>query len=207
MSPLWLSVNEFCFRERENMINSREDYLYYLNSDKKSLGIKRKRPRIFGDEIWKFERLLRKMEYYINCKRSIVWKPFFWLMRLRFHRLSMILSFEIPFNVVGPGISLAHKGILVSPGAKIGKNCRIHDGVNIGTEAGYDYRAPIIGDNVYIGPGVKMYGKIEIASGITIGANAVVNKSFTEPNISIAGVPAIKISSRGSKGLMFTGAD
>lgn len=189
------------------MINSKEDYLYYLNADKKGLGIKRKRPKIFGDEIWKFQRLMRKIEYYINCRKSIVWKPFYLFLRWKYHWLSMRLSFEIPFNVIGPGMSLAHKGILVSPGARIGKNCRIHDGVNIGTEAGYEYKAPIIGDNVYIGPGVKMYGKIEIANGIAIGANAVVNKSFTEPNISIAGVPAVKISSKGSRGLMITGAD
>ncbi len=189
------------------MINSKEDYINYLNADKKSLGIKRKRPIIFRDEIWKFERLMRKIEYYMNCKKSFVWKPFYLFLRWKYHRLSIRLSFEIPLNVIGPGVSLAHRGIIISPGAKIGKNCRIHNGVNIGTEAGYDYRAPIIGDNVYIGPGVKMYGKIEIANGIAIGANAVVNKSFTEPNITIAGVPAVKISSKGSMGIIITGAD
>lgn len=42
---------------------------------------------------------------------------------------------------------------------------------------------------------------------IAIGANAVVNKSFTEPDISIAGVPAVKISAKGSRSLMVTGAD
>lgn len=189
------------------MINSKEDYINYLNADKKSLGIKRKRPIIFRDEIWKFERLMRKIEYYMNCKKSFVWKPFYLFLRWKYHRLSIRLSFEIPLNVIGPGVSLAHRGIIVSPGAKIGKNCRIHNGVNIGTEAGYDYRAPIIGDNVYIGPGVKMYGKIEIANGIAIGANAVVNKSFTEPNITIAGVPAVKISSKGSMGIIIIGAD
>lgn len=37
---------------------------------------------------------------------------------------------------------------------------------------------------------------------MAIGANAVVNKSFTEPNISIEGVPAAKISKKGSEGLL-----
>lgn len=33
---------------------------------------------------------------------------------------------------------------------------------------------------------------------IAIGANAVVNKNFTEENIAIAGIPAKKISNNGA---------
>ena len=39
----------------------------------------------------------------------------------------------------------------------------------------------------------KITAKIKIADGIKIGANSVVTKSFLEPNITIAGVPAKKI--------------
>ena len=49
------------------MIRSREDYMHYLESDRIALGRTGKRPRI-NDEIWKFERLLRRLEYYTNCK-------------------------------------------------------------------------------------------------------------------------------------------
>ncbi|MCG8399395.1 serine acetyltransferase, partial [Bacillus atrophaeus] len=75
---------------------------------------------------------------------------------------------------------------------KIGANCDIHQGVNIGQNHD-QYDVPTIGDHVWIGPGVKLFGKIQIANGISIGANAVVNKSFTEENITIAGVPAKKV--------------
>lgn len=78
----------------------------------------------------------------------------------------------------------------------------MHACVNIGTKAGYEDVAPKIGDNVYIGPGAKIFGQIAIADGIAIGANSVVNKSFLEPAISIAGVPAKKISERGSEGML-----
>ena len=44
---------------------------------------------------------------------------------------------------------------------------------------------------------LQLYGNIEIGSGIIIGANSVVTKSFTEENICIAGVPARKISDMG----------
>ena len=46
---------------------------------------------------------------------------------------------------------------------------------------------------MYIAPGAKIYGNIIIANNIAIGANAVVNKSFEEENILIAGNPAKKI--------------
>jgi len=79
----------------------------------------------------------------------------------------------------------------------IGDNCRLHVGVNIGTVPGCPHVAPKIGNDVYIAPGVKLYGNIEVGSGIIIGANSVVTKSFTEQNICIAGVPARKISDKG----------
>ena len=44
-----------------------------------------------------------------------------------------------------------------------------------------------------MGFGAVIIGKIKIADGIKIGANSVVTKSFLEPNITIAGVPAKKI--------------
>lgn len=108
--------------------------------------------------------------------------------KYRFRRISVKLGFSIPINVFGPGLSLPHRGnIIINPQTKIGENCRIHVGVNIG--AHHD-KAPCIGKNVYIGPGAIIFGGIEIADNISIGANATVNKNFTEPNVVIAGTPA-----------------
>lgn len=49
---------------------------------------------------------------------------------------------------------------------------------------------PIIGDNVYIGPGAILFGDIRIGDNVMIGANSTVTKSFEESNIVIAGSPA-----------------
>ena len=185
------------------MIKSKNDFLYYLESDKKALEIYRKRPRFLGDTIWKFQRLLRRVEYFTNCKKSPVFKPFFLFAVVRFYLLSVKLGFSIKPNVFGPGLCIVHRGtIVIAEDAKIGANCRIHVCVNIGNKAGSANLAPRIGNNVYIGPGAKIFGDIEIADGIAIGANAVVNKSFLEPNIDIAGVPAKKIGDKGSRGLL-----
>lgn len=185
------------------MINSYKDYSYYLETDKIALGISKNRPDFFGDEIWKFQRVLRKLEYYKNCKSGYLSKIIYYKTLIKYFKLSLKIGVEIPPNVFGPGLSIAHKGtIVINTFAKIGANCRIHTCVNIGTAAGYESKAPIIGDNVYIAPGVKIFGEIIIANNIAIGANAVVNKSFTEPNINIAGIPAKKISDKGSAGLL-----
>jgi serine O-acetyltransferase len=184
------------------MIRSKKDYIYYLEADKIALGKKRKKPMLF-DEVWIFQRLLRKIEYYKNCKKFVFYRPYYYYLYLKFHLLSRFLGFQIEPNVFGPGLSISHPGTIVINGsARVGANCRIHVCTVIGTKAGCKDLAPKIGNNVYIGPGVKIFGDIEIADGIAIGANSVVNKSFTEPNIGIAGIPAKKINDRGSEKLV-----
>lgn len=78
--------------------------------------------------------------------------------------------------------------------ATIGEYVTLCVDVNIGQKGG---AAPNIGNCIYISPGAKLFGAIEVADHIQIGANAVVNKSFTEEGISIAGVPARKVSDNG----------
>ncbi|MDD1700179.1 MAG: serine acetyltransferase [Methanoregula sp.] len=184
------------------MIQSKTDFLYYLETDRLALGAERRWPEIYTNEIWKFERLLRKIEYFINCKNSPFWKPYIYFLKWRFQSISTKLGFSVGFNVFGPGLAIAHRGTLIVGSARIGANCRIHSCVNIGKQAGSQNKRPKIGNNVYIGPGAKIFGEIEIADNIAIGANAVVNKSFLEPGITIAGVPAKKISGKGSEGLL-----
>lgn len=167
------------------MIRSKLDYRHYLAEDRKALGLKRGVSTWLLDDIWCFQRNLRRVEYYTNCRKSGVIRRIFWL---RLLRQSRRLGFSIPIDVFGPGLSIAHRGtIVVHPGAKVGKWCRLHVCVNIGTSKGGE---PTIGDNCYIAPGVKVFAPIHIADRVSIGANAVVTKSFLDPDITIAGVPA-----------------
>jgi len=146
---------------------------------------------ISPDYIWKFQRLLRKLEYYKNVKNTGALNRLTYLyLKLEFKKLSVKLGFSIPENVFGPGLAIVHYGtIVVNQNARVGANCRIHVDTNIGASGGSD-KAPQIGDNVYVAPGVKILGDIKIASNTAIGANSVVNKSFVEENMMIAGVPA-----------------
>ena len=180
------------------MIQNKEDLREYLECDKYALGLtNQKHPRIFGDEIWKFEILLRKYEYYTNV-HSFFNGLFLFYYKFRFHQLALKLGFSIPINVFGKGLSIAHYGsIVVNSNCKIGDYCRIQENVTIGSTNG-EWEAATIGNNVFIASGARLIGNINIGNNIAIGANAVVVHSFNEDGITIAGIPAKKISENGS---------
>lgn len=189
------------------MISSKRDYEFYLKADQMALTNAEKFP--FYDkylfpfklnyDIWMYQRLLRKLEYYTNCRRSIFWKPIRVYLRWSFTRLSQRLGFVIHPNVFGPGLSIAYPwGIIINSRARIGENCRLHNFVHVAQNGPDGDAVPQIGNNVFIGPGAVIVGKIKIADNIAIGANSFVNKSFLEEGITIAGAPARKISDKGS---------
>lgn len=178
------------------MILNKNDYLKYLEQDAIALKIDNKglfnnfKNLFFPDLIWKFQKLLRKVEYYQNCKNKGLYKIYYFYLKYKFRNRSLKMGFSIPPNVFGPGLAIAHYGtIVINSNTKVGANCRIHVCVNIGATGGQE-EAPQLGDNVYIAPGAKIFGNITIPSNTAIGANAVVNKSFNEENTVIAGIPA-----------------
>lgn len=63
--------------------------------------------------------------------------------------------------ILGHGI----KGIVIAGGAIIGENCYISHQVTIGRSKNL---APVIGDNVYIGSGAKIFGGINIGNNVRI---------------------------------------
>lgn len=181
------------------LITSKDDLREYLEADRKALGLSNKRPKLF-QFVYRFKYSLRHLEYYTNVNSR---SPFHKIMRkywgLRNFVDSIICGFEIPTNVFGKGLSIAHKGtIVVNANAQVGENCRLHTCVNIGTAPGASGLAPIIGNNVYIAPGAKIWGNINIGDNVMVGANSCVGKNF--PNdVCIAGALARIIKNIGRK--------
>ncbi|HIE8455436.1 TPA: serine O-acetyltransferase [Bacillus cereus] len=97
----------------------------------------------------------------------------------------------IPYTAeIGEGTRFGYGGVgtIIHKKAKIGKNCVISQNVTIGSRG----PLPNVGDNVFIGPGVKcLTGKI--GNNVVIGANSVVTKDIPD-NCVVAGVPAKIIS-------------
>src|SRR5690606_4935269 len=114
----------------------------------------------FTKELIVFQRNLRKIEYYTNCRKDLLGRVYLYWLRYRFKKESINLGLTIPANVFGAGLRVAHYGSsVVSAKAKVGKRCTLHTSTNIGE---LDGKAPVIGDDVYIAPGVKIYGDITI---------------------------------------------
>lgn len=184
------------------MISSRKELKEHIAQDAKANRRTSTVSHLFGDEIWKFQKAMRKCDYYSTKKRfNFLFIIPYVFYKIRYHSLSVKLGFSMPYNIFGKGLSIAHYGtIVISRKSIIGENCRIHACVNIGVSG--KSGAPKIGNNVFIGPGVKIVGDVSIADGVCLGAGAVVVKSITEPNTTWAGVPARQISNNSSRKLL-----
>lgn len=136
--------------------------------------------------------LLRKTEYYLNTGRRIR-GTFYHAWLMRFQNKYCV---KIPLNTCDKGLEITHVYPLGMNGnATVGKNCRIMPYAKLGGDDVLN-KAPTLGDNVTLGLDCTVVGDVYLADGITVGAGAVVTKSFYEPGIHIAGVPARKIGGK-----------
>ena len=182
------------------MIKSKDDYNYYVTRDLKMRGKSKKLFWGFKNdaEIIKFTLLMRKVEYYNNCTKGIINKIITLYLKYKYKKKSIKYGFSIPINTFGPGVIIKHRGVIViNNNCHIGENCIINVDVNIGTNMGKANEAPTIGNNVFIGPGAKLFGKITIGNNVAIGANSVVNKTVP-PNCTVAGVPFRIVNNKGT---------
>jgi serine O-acetyltransferase len=106
-----------------------------------------------------------------------------------------------PDTKIGSGFYIGHfGGIVVNSNCVIGNNCNISQGVSLGkANRGKNKGFPVLGNNIYIGPGAKIVGAVRIGDNVAIGANCVVTKNI--PNNSVVvGIPGRVISSKGAEG-------
>lgn len=126
-------------------------------------------------------------------------KPFSLLYRFLFKLVQVLTGIELPAEVeIGRNFAIDHfGGIVISGYAKFGDNCRIRNGVVVGLAKRDEPCAPVIGNNVDIGAGAKVLGRIVIGDNVSIGANAVVIRDVPANSIAV-GVPAIVRPKRGA---------
>lgn len=173
------------------MIKTYSDLKYYLSEDRKALGVGKKWPALFGDEIWKIEIELRILEYIINTKNrtnNIFLKVLARMMSYHFKRRCAKRCCEIPVNCIGPGLCIWHGfNIIINPLVKIGRNFGISANCNVGHAKG---KVPTIGDNVTMSFGSQVLGDVKICNNVTIGAKSLVLKSIEQEFCTVAGIPA-----------------
>jgi serine O-acetyltransferase len=106
--------------------------------------------------------------------------------------VQVVGGIELPREAeVGRHFIIDHAGgIVISGFAKLGDNCRVRPGVVIGLADVDDPCAPELGDNVDVGAGAKVLGRIRVGNNVRIGANAVVVRDVPDDSIAV-GVPAV----------------
>lgn len=122
--------------------------------------------------------------------------------RLMLRRYKFRLGIDIPLSTaIGNGFYIGHfGGIVVNGRSQIGDNVNLSPGVILGrSNRGGNKGFPILGNNVYVGPGVKIVGAVRIGNNVAIGANSVVVKDIPD-NAVAAGIPAKVLSFQGAEG-------
>jgi len=110
---------------------------------------------------------------------------------LLFKIIEMLTGISLPASAkIGKGFYVGHFGyVILHSDVEIGENCSVGPGVVIGTRGVGEQGVPVIGDNVYIGVGAKVLGKIKIGSNAKVGANAVVLEDVPD-GATVVGIPA-----------------
>jgi len=156
----------------------------------------------------------------LNILKFSSYSYIFWMRTCRYTKSNIVMKWTIypfarlilswlkyrlgiaipPSTQIGSGFYIGHfSGIFVNHKSIIGKNCNISQGVTIGEASrGKNKGYPILGDNIYIAPGAKIIGSINIGSHVAIGANCVVTKDIPANSV-VVGIPAKVISDKGSE--------
>ncbi len=94
-----------------------------------------------------------------------------------------------PQATIGGGLYIGHiGGVHINPGAVLGRNCDVAHRVTIGASAMGRKGVPVVGDDVYIGTGATLVGKIKIGNGAKIAANTLVMSNIPA-GATVMGVP------------------
>lgn len=191
------------FLIRNNMIKTRNDLREYIKTDREV-----QPPHhnliltLLFDRTYRLKTLLRKCEYHYNNLNTHgimkLWHVCCYAIDYaRYHHVSKTLGTHIGFNIFGKGLIIWHpEGIITNDKAKVGDYCSISARVVIGS--GNEGKCPIIGNNVELMINATCIGGIQIADHVRIGANSLVIKDILEPDTTYGGLPAHKISDRGT---------
>jgi serine O-acetyltransferase len=109
----------------------------------------------------------------------------------------LLASMDLPPALsADPGRAIVHGwGVVVNQGARIGRNVTLMQGVTIGQadaiapDGSRATSCPVIGSDVWIGPGAVIVGGVHIGNGCRILANSVVTTDLPAGAMA-GGIPA-----------------
>lgn len=147
-------------------------------------------------EIGKYVIISRKAGFYRkNISKGALYK----LLCLYYNRKKNILGQKLNIylmpNEFGHRIRIYHGNIIINGNCIIGDDCTFYGNNCLGNK-GKDSDVndvPSLGNNVSVGVGTKIIGKVKIYNNVKISAMSLVNKSIEESGILVGGIPAKKI--------------
>ena len=141
-------------------------------------------------------RSMLKARFTAGTSAMIVYRWMQWCQRRHLAPLAMICN---KLNVVfghciigrnaqfGPGFVLIHsEGVVINSAVRGGCNIMVEHQVTIGAEKD---RAPVLGDDIFLGAGARILGAVRVGSNVRVGANAVVVDDVPD-GATVVGIPA-----------------
>lgn len=116
--------------------------------------------------------------------------------------IEILTGISIPASAkIGHSFYIGHfGGIIINANVHIGNNCNISQGVTLGVSGRGEKRGfPTLGNNIYIGANAVLAGNITVDDNVLVSASSLLIND-AENNGVYCGVPAIKISDKGSEG-------
>lgn len=144
--------------------------------------------------------IMMRIHKYFYTGTNIISRLLSKLTSFKLKKLGIRYGIEIAGNCnIGEGLRIPHcGGIVIHYNTVIGKRCEILQGVTIGNNMLRGcFEVATIGDNVFIGAGAKIIGKVTIGDNVTIGANSVVIKDIPSGAV-VGGNPAKILSFKNS---------
>ena len=92
-------------------INSKQDYRYFLQADLEALNLKPSLKNRLTHDIWTFQKSLRKLEYFVNCKHSLLAKMYTVYLRLKVRKKGRSLGFLYHLMHLAQGYQLRMRGL------------------------------------------------------------------------------------------------
>lgn len=103
-----------------------------------------------------------------------------------------------PAATIGKNLMIDHgHGVVIGETAVVGDNVLLYQGVTLGgTHVRREKRHPTVEDNVVVGAGAKILGKITVGEGSRVGANSVVIDDVPAHS-TVVGIPAKTVVKEG----------
>jgi serine O-acetyltransferase len=95
--------------------------------------------------------------------------------------VKLIHHVDVFAATIGPGFYIGHAGTIYIGKTRVGANFSVAHNVTVGLGAARSHGGvPVLGDDVWVGPGSILYGDIAIGNGVAVNGGTVLSRSLPD---------------------------